>query len=46
MKKYRLNLTKFIVLRQLGNMVLDNYKPFKVILPRNFDDHRFYFDQL
>ena len=46
MKKYRLNLAKFIFLRQLGNRVLDNYRPFKVILPINIDDHRFYFDQL
>ena len=43
--KKKINLLRFILFREIGksNILMRNYY---VILPRNYDKHKFYLDQL
>ena len=41
MNRKRINLLKYILYRQLGK----SYINFYIILSRNYDEHKFYFEQ-
>jgi len=44
--KKKINLLRFILYRELGLVNNNLLRNFYVVLPRNYDDHKFYFDQL
>ena len=46
MNRKQINLIKFLIYREFGIIDKHFYKKYYILLPRNYDNHKFYFDQL